>query len=509
MFDTQPGDGGSILVVDEEAGVRELLVRWLTAAGFNCLQAASSFEAWNLLQRKPVTVATVDTAIRGESGNRLVARIVEQYPHVSVLMLTQENSTSAVIQSLTAGACGYLIKPIRRDALCRQVCAALDAPSQADGASQLCQSPGAVRRGTDDCGAQCSGRSHSSAGNGLQVSRQRNRRHVSRTGLLSETLARAFGWSVADAERLRLAAPMHDIGKIGIPDSILHKPGRLTPAEFEIMKQHTSIGAEILSGSDSAVLELARTVALSHHERWDGRGYPLGLRGTEIPVAARILAIVDVYDALTHDRVYRPALTESHALGKMCAKSGTHFDADLLELFFEELPTLRRIADANPDHPISSPLTLSGARILTESESPSDRDDQFLIQVGCPTSSPSSRPPALCPARDRPRAELLVCRMRQVGIATLVVGKRHEETVRKPLGSFLGAQVGAPFKVLDHVDLSLQGPKRVDHFLDLRFRCAVFEFEQHDVAKHGRRGVLGGLCGHRQNSCDNGRQQSG
>ena len=131
--------------------------------------------------------------------------------------------------------------------------------------------------------------------------------HIKRTGLLSELLARAAGWSEADAEIIRLAAPMHDVGKIGIPDAILQKPGKLTPAEFETMKTHTLIGAGMLDGSQSAILAMAREIALCHHEHWDGTGYPRGLAGMAIPEPARILSIVDVYDAMTHSRVYRSA----------------------------------------------------------------------------------------------------------------------------------------------------------------------------------------------------------
>ncbi|MFM7680848.1 MAG: HD-GYP domain-containing protein, partial [Candidatus Fonsibacter sp.] len=120
----------------------------------------------------------------------------------------------------------------------------------------------------------------------------------------------AVGWSQEEVDNMRLAAPMHDIGKIGIPDAILLKPGKLTPEEIEIMKTHTLIGASILKNSYSPMMQLAELIARSHHEWWNGTGYPDRLRGEEIPTCARIVAIVDVYDALTHDRVYRKALPE-------------------------------------------------------------------------------------------------------------------------------------------------------------------------------------------------------
>jgi putative two-component system response regulator len=173
--------------------------------------------------------------------------------------------------------------------------------------------------------------------------------HIRRTGLFSEFLALKSGWSVAEAEQLRMAAPMHDVGKIGIPDAILRKHGKLTDEEFEQMKQHTIIGARMLAGSSSPVLQLAEKIALSHHERWDGDGYPHRLSGEQIPEAARILSIVDVYDAISHDRVYRPAMSEELVLEIMRRGMGTHFDPHLLTFFLANYEQLREISLANPD----------------------------------------------------------------------------------------------------------------------------------------------------------------
>jgi putative two-component system response regulator len=173
--------------------------------------------------------------------------------------------------------------------------------------------------------------------------------HIRRTGLLCEVLARAAGWFGDDVECIRQAAPMHDIGKIGIPDAILQKPGKLTPEEFAVMKTHTRIGADILAGSKSPVLQMAREIALNHHERWDGKGYPRGLTGKAIPEPARIVAIVDVYDALSHDRIYRPALPEAEVLTIMQQGAGNHFDPLLMTFFFLHFSEIRRIAQEHPD----------------------------------------------------------------------------------------------------------------------------------------------------------------
>jgi len=157
--------------------------------------------------------------------------------------------------------------------------------------------------------------------------------HAWRIGRTSGLLARALGLSVAGSELIERAAPLHDIGKIGIPDSILLKPGRLTADEFEAIKTHTTIGAQILSGGSTPLLRLAEQIALTHHERWDGAGYPGALRETDIPLPGRIVAVADVFDALTHHRPYRDAWPIERAVNEISGGSGRQFDPDVVEAF--------------------------------------------------------------------------------------------------------------------------------------------------------------------------------
>ena len=152
---------------------------------------------------------------------------------------------------------------------------------------------------------------------------------------------------------------MHDVGKIGILDTILRKPGKLSPEEFKAMKQHTRIGAGMLAGSNVPMLQMAQHIALAHHEHWDGNGYPAGLSGHAIPEAARIVAIIDVFDALTHNRVYRPAMPEEEALAFMQKRAGSQFDPLLLAIFFSQLGEISRIAQRNQDE---TPGTEVGGR---------------------------------------------------------------------------------------------------------------------------------------------------
>ena len=169
--------------------------------------------------------------------------------------------------------------------------------------------------------------------------------HVRRIGLYAEVMAQALDWDETSTADIRIAAPMHDIGKIGIPDRVLLKPGKLTEEEFEEMKQHSAIGADMLSGTNIPLLKMASEIAMFHHEKWDGTGYPSGLSGKEIPASARITMIVDVYDALVHKRVYKEASSEDSALHVMQQMVGEYFDPDLYEVFLENLPKMREIKD--------------------------------------------------------------------------------------------------------------------------------------------------------------------
>lgn len=157
--------------------------------------------------------------------------------------------------------------------------------------------------------------------------------HTQRVGDMAGRLATDLGLSAEEAALIRRAAPLHDIGKIGISDSILLKPGRFLPEEFEKMKLHTEIGASILEGSQFPVLQLAKSIALSHHEKWNGTGYPNGLSGEDIPLAGRIVAIADFYDALTHERPYKRAWTQEEAIAEIKLQSGVHFDPKVVEAF--------------------------------------------------------------------------------------------------------------------------------------------------------------------------------
>ena len=169
--------------------------------------------------------------------------------------------------------------------------------------------------------------------------------HIDRVAESAGILGYLADLPTADIDLLRMAAPMHDVGKIGIPDAVLNKPGKLTTEEFDLMKTHAALGYEILSDSDRPVFKAAALIAHEHHERWDGHGYPRGIAGENIHVFARIVSIVDVFDALTSDRCYRPAMQLAEALAIMIDGRGTQFDPELLDLFFKHLDRFRDLTE--------------------------------------------------------------------------------------------------------------------------------------------------------------------
>jgi len=171
------------------------------------------------------------------------------------------------------------------------------------------------------------------------------RAHLWRMSQYSAIVAREMGFDAEWAENLRLAAPMHDIGKIGVPDAILNKPGKLTPEEWVEMKKHPAHGAEILKDSDNELMQMSAVVALCHHEKWDGSGYPRGLKGDDIPIEARIATIADVFDALTSKRIYKPQFTLKDTLDIINGDSGKHFDPKVVDAFIRALPKITPIME--------------------------------------------------------------------------------------------------------------------------------------------------------------------
>jgi putative two-component system response regulator len=342
----------NILIAEDDAISRRRLIHFLEKWGHTVCAAGDGREALELFAENDIDLVITDWMMPEMDGLGLVRNIyqyVEEKPYVYVILLTSKADKKDVVQALSEkGVDDYITKPFDPGELQARVGVgertvrlerALKEYSM--GLEKIVQKQTLVIRQTKEetiyrLLAALETRDDETGG------------HVRRIALLSALLGKGLGWSDSDTEDLRLASPMHDIGKIGVPDAILRKPGPLTEEEFEIMKAHTTIGARILADSEFPMLKMAHDIALSHHEKWSGAGYPEGLAGEKIPEAGRIVALVDVYDALSHDRVYHKAAPEKKVLEIMDEGRGTHFDPRMYDLFMELLPQVRKIKAENP-----------------------------------------------------------------------------------------------------------------------------------------------------------------
>jgi putative two-component system response regulator len=336
-----------ILIVDDEEQIRNLLRRLLESHGYSCATAGDSAEARRLLESDAFTLLLSDLNMPGESGIDLANDVLERFPDVAVVMVTGVDDRRAANAALDRGAYGYVLKPFKPNELAINVANALrrraleiENRQQREGLEQV------VRQRTSDLSQTIEHlrRSESELRRlqeeairrlsfAAEFRNQETGRHIVRMSLYCQLLGRLAGLDDERVEILRIASPMHDVGKIGIPDAVLLKPVGLTEDERRLMQTHTTIGHRMLVGSGFELLDLAATLALTHHERIDGAGYPQGLAGEAIPVEGRIAAIADVFDALTSDRVYRPAFSHESAREMLLEGRGTHFDPALLDLF--------------------------------------------------------------------------------------------------------------------------------------------------------------------------------
>ena len=388
---------GRILVLDDELPIREMLVRWLRAAGYQCQSAANVDEAFAVLDRCHVDLVISDLRMPGRSGLDFLEQLQTDHSDLAVIMLTGCEVPLFAPRAVGQGAWVYLQKPVERNALLIQVSRVLERRRLIDDArNRTFNLEGRVNSLTRLIRLADEEVIHRLVVASMARDDETGA-HIKRIGLFSAAVAEAAGWSSEAVDNIRLAAQMRDIGNIGIPDAILLKPGKFTAEEFEIMKTHTVIGASILRNSDSDMMQLAEEIARSHHEWWNGSGYPDGLCAKAIPPAARIVAIVDVYDALTHDRVYRPALPESEALSMIKQGRYTHFDPELLDMFLSALPAIRELAQDDGGYELASQgsgtmeAVLAFKQSLIADELPSDRETHAKTADGRERASDQRR----------------------------------------------------------------------------------------------------------------------
>ena len=344
----------SVLVVDDEEPIRKVLRRLLDRNGYDCMTAADAGEARKLLRDKPFAIVLTDMNMPGVSGLDLIMQITAEYPDIATVMITGLDDAKLADAALEMGAYGYIIKPFEPNEVLINVANALRRRSlEIENRNHRVRLEQMVKDRTSELWNAIA--QLENAEKELRLSREETIQKLSiaaefrddETGRHIERMSRYCGLLAGtmdeDSERveiLRLASQMHDVGKIGIPDQILLKPGPLTPDERVVIERHCDIGYRILVGSKSNLLNVASTVALTHHEKFDGSGYPRGLAGEEIPIEGRIAAIADVFDALTSDRVYKRAMPLGKALDVLREGRGTHFDPDLLDLFLSSFDSV-------------------------------------------------------------------------------------------------------------------------------------------------------------------------
>jgi putative two-component system response regulator len=332
-----------LLVVDDDEPLRKSIARQLERRGYTVVMAGNCLEAKTALAEQPFALVLCDIDLPGQSGLSLVEALAVTYPDTAVVMVTGLDDPRVAQVAIDAGAYGYLIKPVEANELVINVSNALRRRTlEVERRVQTEQLECLVGQRTTQLR-----RSHEELIQRLMCAADyrdpETATHLQRMSRYSALLARLVGESRERCELIRLAAPMHDIGKIGIPDEILRNPGSFTDADREAMKEHTRMGFEILHGSESPLIQLAAEIAYTHHEWWDGSGYPRGLSGADIPLVGRIVAIGDVFDALCTQRRYKPAMTMDEAIAIMGRERSRHFDPDLLDLFFTATAEIEEI----------------------------------------------------------------------------------------------------------------------------------------------------------------------
>ncbi len=326
-----------ILIVDDDNSNVEVLKDTLCFNGYKHLKGVTDPRGFvSLFIEYAPDLVIMDLNMPHINGFELLNMIkplMEDTDFLPVLMLTAEHSYEARHQALTNGASDFLTKPFVAEEVCVRVTNMLRVRFR------TLHLKDEVLKRTQELEKNQLELKEAQLETIMRLARAAEHRdddtgrHTQRVGLFCSLLAQDMGWPDHQVQILHYAAPLHDVGKIGIPDSILLKPGKFTDVERRIMQRHASIGGDLLSGGHSEIIRMAERIALTHHERWDGGGYPQGIKGSDIDIEGRILAIVDVFDALTHNRPYKAAWSVNEALIEISQQKGKHFDPDIADCF--------------------------------------------------------------------------------------------------------------------------------------------------------------------------------
>ncbi len=343
-----------ILIVDDEPSIVTLLQDILNTAGFTAVRSAMDvLDIVDIYQTWHPDLIILDIHMHPADGFQIMDILKPLEPdYLPILVLTGDTSRGVRQRALETGARDFLNKPF----------STVEALARIRNMIEVRLLQRELRMHNALLEDKVRERTRELQETRLEIIRRLGRAveyrdnatglHVIRMSYFAESLAQAYGLSATECELLLHASPMHDIGKIGVPDRILLKPGQLDPEEWAVMQTHAAIGAEMLAGNGSDLMQMAYTCALTHHERWDGSGYPNGLREESIPLVGRITAICDVFDALTSPRPYKRAWSVEEAVAEIETRSGTYFDPALVVRFLDILPDIsliqQRYAEPNP-----------------------------------------------------------------------------------------------------------------------------------------------------------------
>ena len=348
----------TIVIIDDQLTSRQILVQLVNSLedDLDVQSFESPLEGLQWMAGNAVDLLLVDYKMPEMNGVEVIRKFRGNpaCEHIPIIMVTSIEDRSVRYEALEAGATDFLMKPVDHNE-CRARCRNL--LTQHQQYKIIRDRSHWLERRVAEATSEIRLRERETLLRLAKAGEYRDEEtgnHVVRMAKYSRIIAEELGYSSKEADVIEMSAPMHDIGKIGIRDSILLKPGKLTKEEFEIMKEHTLIGHEILKDSPSMFLQMGAIIALGHHEKFDGSGYPYGKKGDEIPLEARIVAIADVYDALVSERPYKNAWSVQAALEYMESQSGIHFDPDCFNAFKEQLDVILKIQNMLPDMAVAN-----------------------------------------------------------------------------------------------------------------------------------------------------------
>lgn len=350
-----------IMVCDDDEMGRSLLSKFLNRLGYEVFEAFDGLNCLETVKDANPDIILLDIQMPRMDGLQTAEKLKSnaETQMIPIVIVSSHSDLDQRVKALEIGVDDFLAKPVDRTELRARVQSLLKVKAYNDHMrhyqklleEEVTRRTLQLREAFEELKATSEKLKRASLDTVIRLSQAAEYKdedtgsHIQRMGYYSASIAEKMGLIGEESEAILYAAPMHDIGKIGIPDRILLKPGKLDPDEWEIMKQHTVIGGRLLNGSDSYLINMAETIAMTHHEKWDGSGYPNGIAGNDIPIVGRITAIADVFDALTSKRPYKDAFSVEKSFQIIRESSGTHFDPKVVEAFFAVQKEIREIRE--------------------------------------------------------------------------------------------------------------------------------------------------------------------